>query len=74
MCALLILVDISEEYSDTYSSENECKMAKIKAKEQFDFGNNSCIVEAHMDLDQLERLVITPKERQRVEEGDTERQ
>ncbi|CAI2362860.1 unnamed protein product [Moneuplotes crassus] len=57
--------DISEEYSDSFSSEDECKMAKIKAKERFDFGNRTAVKDASIDvntLDQMERLIITPKE------------
>jgi hypothetical protein len=56
---------ISEEYSEDISSENECKMDKIKAKEQFNFGTGSKIKIANIDLDKLDRLIITPKEKYR---------
>ena len=62
-----ILDDISEEYT-SIESEEEWKTNKIKQKEQFNFGNSSTIVEHNINLDELDRLVVTPKEKIRIHE------
>ena len=62
-----ILDDISEEYT-SIESEEEWKINKIKQKEQFNFGNSSTIVEHNINLDELDRLVVTPKEKIRIHE------
>ena len=38
-------------------------MDKIKQKEQFDFGSSNSIVEHNINLDEFNRLVITPKDK-----------
>ena len=43
-------------------------MAQIKRKERFDFGGSSNVVDANQyDLDTMDRLVITPKVKERIE-------